>query len=659
MTTSLTPSPQRKRGSTAIGRRQTPNKLVQGAFLGTFVGLLGAWLSWPPFGFDVEERMGFDQLFLWRGKRQPPEEVIIIGIDARSATKTGWPSKPEKWPRGLHAELIRKLTGACAKVIVYDLFFAAARDPEQDRQLAQALREAGNVVLVSHLGIAEDILPASLSRQALQIQRKPLSLFAESAVGVAPLPLPNEAGGVTGLWLFKPDAGDLPSLPALAFHVYAREAQEEWLAPFRALISKPSPSAGRGTSRPAFSQELTETMRWLRGFFNQERTREQAMVLSVGEGGRRLLRSRLSRLYQAPDFQYLNFFGPARSVTTIDFPAALALSDETGGYGPMGFFSGKAVFVGVSETSPVEQKDRDIFDTVYTDSNRLKLSGVEIAATAFANLLENKPVRRLSALPCLALLALLGLIAGLLWCGVTTTWALGISVVMMTGYFWLVFSLFSREAFWLPWIVPSVQLMIAGGAGVAIERRNLQRHLVNLRLSLAEWLSPRVVAEIPSDPAITRQATGLVYGTCLSIKVDGSLMGSQSTDPIVSSQLMSDCFRLVDKSVTRYGGVLAEQTRHSRLSLWVATKPDSLLRRQACKGALDIESAFGGFQRERNCHSLSARIRATCRPHGRRHLSVRGDGELSGVWRDHRYRGENRSTQRDPGNPDPRQPRGH
>ena len=55
---------------------------------------------------------------------------------------------------------------------------------------------------------------------------------------------------------------------------------------------------------------------------------------------------------------------------------------------------GKVVFVGHSEQLRPGQKDG--FYTVYTRHNGLDLSGVEIAATAFANLLEDMPVLPIS-----------------------------------------------------------------------------------------------------------------------------------------------------------------------------------------------------------------------------------------------------------------------
>ena len=60
---------------------------------------------------------------------------------------------------------------------------------------------------------------------------------------------------------------------------------------------------------------------------------------------------------------------------------------------PLPALKGKAVFVGAASRVPQEQKDG--FYTVCSQADGLDISGVEIAATAFANILRDKPVRPL------------------------------------------------------------------------------------------------------------------------------------------------------------------------------------------------------------------------------------------------------------------------
>ena len=69
------------------------------------------------------------------------KNIVLVTIDDQSIKKLGaWP-----WPRKYHAQLIRTLNQAGAKVIGFDILFHRAT--KHDRSLAQAIKKAGNVVL--------------------------------------------------------------------------------------------------------------------------------------------------------------------------------------------------------------------------------------------------------------------------------------------------------------------------------------------------------------------------------------------------------------------------------------------------------------------------------------------------------------------------------
>ena len=98
----------------------------------------------------------------------------------------------------------------------------------------------------------------------------------------------------------------------------------------------------------------------------------------------------LIRLYEGPDNFYLNFYGPPGTIPTISYYQVVsgsAVADQSQSID----FRGKTVFVGVSElTKPLKE---DSFPTVFGRDDGVDLSGVEIAATAFANMLTGHAVR--------------------------------------------------------------------------------------------------------------------------------------------------------------------------------------------------------------------------------------------------------------------------
>ena len=105
--------------------------------------------------FSFLELKGLDLLFTLRGPLPAPESIVIVAIDETSMAeiKQQWP-----WPRSLHAQLIQKLNQAGAKVIAFDILFSEPSEPNEDQELARALRQADNVVLVSALSVVNDCL---------------------------------------------------------------------------------------------------------------------------------------------------------------------------------------------------------------------------------------------------------------------------------------------------------------------------------------------------------------------------------------------------------------------------------------------------------------------------------------------------------------------
>jgi CHASE2 domain-containing sensor protein/tRNA A-37 threonylcarbamoyl transferase component Bud32 len=78
-----------------------------------------------------------------RGTRNPSPQVVIVGVDEKSIARFG----PPAWPRSQYAPLVERLTSAGAKVIGFDFTFGELdREAENNRVLADALRNAGNVV---------------------------------------------------------------------------------------------------------------------------------------------------------------------------------------------------------------------------------------------------------------------------------------------------------------------------------------------------------------------------------------------------------------------------------------------------------------------------------------------------------------------------------
>jgi signal transduction histidine kinase len=157
-------------------------------------------------------------------------------------------------------------------------------------------------------------------------------------------------------------------------------------------------------------------------------------------------------LYGNKASDYLNFYGPPQTITTVPYFKVLQLPKPVIVNGKAVSFNRKAVFIGLSEKTPDRQKDG--FHTVYSQPDGLDLSGVEIAATAFANLLEDRPIDPLPFWTWLLIVLLWGMFIGTLASSLSLVHAIGVSIVLPLVYIGTAFLQFNRIDTWLPLVIP-------------------------------------------------------------------------------------------------------------------------------------------------------------------------------------------------------------
>ena len=107
-------------------------------------GGFGVAVGAATYATDVLRRLellAVDARFDVRGPQAAPEDIVVVGIDAR--TFSDYPFTPYPLPRRLHARVIDRLVDAGARVIAYDIQFtepsSSARD---DNKLVDAVARA-------------------------------------------------------------------------------------------------------------------------------------------------------------------------------------------------------------------------------------------------------------------------------------------------------------------------------------------------------------------------------------------------------------------------------------------------------------------------------------------------------------------------------------
>lgn len=150
------------------------------------------------------ENLALDFGYQLRPTEPPPPGLLIVGIDAASfqEMRRSWP-----WPRRFHAELIKRLAQAGARLIILDILFANPSNPEDDEFFSRAMRQAGNVILARTIETLED------PRFSRQMVVDPLPKFGQAAAGVALMVVTPDGDGVVRRFQLR--IGGLETLAAL------------------------------------------------------------------------------------------------------------------------------------------------------------------------------------------------------------------------------------------------------------------------------------------------------------------------------------------------------------------------------------------------------------------------------------------------------------
>ena len=155
------------------------------------------------------ENQALDFWYRLRRASSPPPEIVIVGIDEHSFQdlKKAWP-----WPRSYHAKIARQLKAAGARLIVFDVLFAEPINSEDDQAFADAMREAGNVILATTIESSES------AQVARQIMVQPYPLFRQAALGMGLTLVTPDSDGIVRR--FHCHLGDEETLPEIVVRTY-------------------------------------------------------------------------------------------------------------------------------------------------------------------------------------------------------------------------------------------------------------------------------------------------------------------------------------------------------------------------------------------------------------------------------------------------------
>lgn len=574
------------------------------------LGLAGALVALGDWAHRVEETYGLQTLFSLRGEQPAPTGVEIVAIDEASLARLrALPADPADWPeplagcqrrsggleglrelhgierlpRALYACLVDLLAERGVDTIVFDIAFG--QDPTRAAgtdALARAIAAHGRVVLLTRARRLWRPDAAGGERRRDEIL-PPHPDLASVALAVAPFTLPRTGPRLHQVWTRHPALAEPVQLPVRALEARALPIVER----LAAQLGWPSPTPGPAPAARAAAL--------LEAFCAAD---PAAWRTALGDPAERQLLEALRRVREGPDQIYLDFYGPPGTIRHRHLAALLTGEPEAGAP----FAPGTVVFVGPLDTRTTLAADS--FATVFSDARGIDIAGVEVAATAYANLRDGRQVRLpsegLRALIVLAVgaFATLLLLRGTLARGLTTALVLGGGYALAAGL------AFMHARLWLPLVVPL--LLVLPSALLLGQIARYRR--------LARWLgvfTPRpVTADLLRGASTPGGAAGVHPVTVMFTDIVGSTALTELLEPVSLNARLNAHFTLLTRAVEAEGGEVVEFLGDGIMAYWGGPHgpPDHAVR--ACRAALAIATALARDNRERaSAGELPIRVR--------------------------------------------------
>lgn len=580
-------------------------KAAAAALFTAFIGC--AWAVSPP-GLSIERSIGLDWLFKMRGPIDAPHGITIVGISGRTGSALNLPRAPHHWPRTVHAELVDRLVAANAATIIFDVDFSRPKPGDEDAVLARSIANANRVVLFERLAARTQHLSGS-DRDGpqtvwLEQSEPPVQALAGAARAIGPFALPKVGQAAGEFWAFKPSMVNVPTTPALALQMMALPNYGQWLTTLKkagARSVEHLPTCAEDLKGP---EDLSALMRTLRQMFQTDTSLVRRMGRLIDRdfaGETRQLFHALAGLYAGPDYYNINFYGPPGSIKTVPFERFLS-EPATGGID----VKNDIVFIGYSDLSDADQPDGHY--SSFTGHDGVDLSGVEIMATAFANLLTRKTLADNDDTLSAAALILFGVLAGALAWLLPATLAVPAVLLLAGAYTGAAELVFARINVWLPLATPVlVQVPVAlvvGQFGQYVAQRRSQKHFAQtIRHYVPDFIVRDIVEKHLPALALHRE----VHGTCLATDMSGFAKLAESRSPKELARFMNDYFEALAPAFKNSGVDVMEFRADMVMCAWLSSGSIKDGER-AIDAAIKTIDVINRFATERNLKSLTPRV---------------------------------------------------
>ena len=311
-------------------------------------------------------------------------------------------------------------------------------------------------------------------------------------------------------------------------------------------------------------------------------------------------------MYTGNNERYLNFYGPPGSIKTIPYHAIIKGQDPNVTAEELNL-TNKVAFVGFSDFYDPGQPDR--FYTVFTNDKGVDLSGVEIAATAFSNLLYNQSLQIPDAQTTLGIIFMFGLLLTLLIYFTPAILGVPTSIIIVAGYVFYAQFIFNDSYLWLPLATPVlVQFPLAVFIGLLIQYLQQRHKVQHISEAISLYVPKEVSKVLISDDLNPENVNQVTFSTCLATDMEGFSTIAENMGPGELAEFLNDYFDTLSKPLRNHEVTVTEFRADAIMCAWTGQESDIEIRKKPIFAALQAADAIQDFKARHEVFHASLRI---------------------------------------------------
>ena len=255
---------------------------------------------------------------------------------------------------------------------------------------------------------------------------------------------------------------------------------------------------------------------------------------------------------------------------------------------------------------PIEDAKDWVTGGMWPATKSMVESGVEVAATVYANLLTDRTLKPLGTWEAFAALMLFGCVVASIAYLFPALLGVPLAIVLAVLYAVVAQWAFNSADIWMPLATPVIAqlptgLFIGLLSQYLLERRQ-KRHMGE---AIGYYLPENIAKDLTKMRLERGAANKVVYSACLATDMAGFSGLAQKLDPGELAALLNDYFEALSRPLKRRQVDVTEFRADAMMCAWTASEPNIAIRRAAIFAALEVVEVIGQYQQ----HQLNLRAR--------------------------------------------------